>query len=130
MPQSLIPNPHALVAARRPAFVPPVAKSPADAPAADGPPDAATGVVRRRLANGVRVNYRPTPAEASRGHLRVAVPCGRAAEAGRKAGVLAVAARAMQEGGAMLGWKREQVCVCVWGGGGRVGLPVVGHDNN
>lgn len=40
---------------------------------------------------------------------RVTVPCGRASERDFKQGAMAVGARTMQDGGAMLGWSRQQV---------------------
>ena len=69
-----------------------------------------TGVCARRMSNGIRFNYHYSDAESQRGHLRVTVPAGRIAETGKyKSGALAVGARTMQEGGAMLGLTREQV---------------------
>jgi hypothetical protein len=69
-----------------------------------------TGVIARRMSNGVRFNYHYSDAESQRGHLRVTVPSGRIAETGKyKSGALAVGARTMQEGGAMMGLTREQV---------------------
>jgi hypothetical protein len=58
----------------------------------------------------LRFNYHYSDSESQRGHLRVTVPAGRIAECGKyKSGALAVGARTMQEGGAMLGLTREQV---------------------
>ena len=69
-----------------------------------------TGVCARRMSNGIRLNYHYSDSESQRGHLRVTVPAGRIAETGKyKSGALAVGARTMQEGGAMLGLSREQV---------------------
>jgi len=67
------------------------------------------GVVQKRLSNGIKVNYRSSEAESQRGHIRVTVPCGRTMESEFKRGAMAIGARTMQEGGAMLGWSREQV---------------------
>ena len=68
------------------------------------------GVIARRLTNGMRFNYHYSDSESQRGHLRVTIPAGRIAETGKyKSGALAVGARTMQEGGAMLGLTREQV---------------------
>ena len=70
-------------------------------------PEGPTGVVMKTLQNGIKVNYRPCEAESQRAHLRVTVPSGRMTEL--KPGALALGARTMQEGGAMLDWTREQV---------------------
>jgi len=69
-----------------------------------------TGICARRLSNGIRFNYHYSDSESQRGHLRVTVPSGRIAEKDKYlSGALAVGARTMQEGGAMMGLTREQV---------------------
>eukprot|EP00293_Proteomonas_sulcata_P011156 CAMPEP_0184289098 /NCGR_PEP_ID=MMETSP1049-20130417/1555_1 /TAXON_ID=77928 /ORGANISM="Proteomonas sulcata, Strain CCMP704" /LENGTH=788 /DNA_ID=CAMNT_0026595753 /DNA_START=1 /DNA_END=2369 /DNA_ORIENTATION=- len=67
------------------------------------------GIAQRELQNGIKINYKVSPAESQRGYLRVTVPSGRIAESNFKMGAMAVGARTMQEGGAMQGWSREQV---------------------
>ncbi len=50
-----------------------------------------------------------TDSEPQRAHLKVTVPCGRTSETAAAPGAMAIGARTMQEGGALLGWSREQV---------------------
>jgi predicted Zn-dependent peptidase len=99
-----------LVAERRPAFVPIDGAPGGDA---TPPPDAATGVVQRRLANGVRVNYRLTSNEPRGAMVRVVAAGGRAREAPGAGpaghGAVAVGTRALSEAGTVGPWAREQV---------------------
>ena len=71
--------------------------------------DAATGVRRRTLANGLAVNYKHSPHETQRGAVRLAVVGGRALEPADKPGAVLLGSRTIQEGGAFPPWKREQV---------------------
>lgn len=94
--------------------------------------DPETGVHMKRLANGIRVNYKVSRAESHRGSMGLKVPGGRMLEDKLKPGSVAVGTRTMQEGGALGPWSREQVrlththaqdghggeqlvmCVCLW----------------
>jgi hypothetical protein len=81
------------------------------------------GVVMRRLASGVALNYRSSSDEPQRACLRLSVPGGRASEQktlrnnqegiedfwAPKQGAVALGARTMQEGGALGGLSRTQV---------------------
>ncbi|CAK9871880.1 unnamed protein product [Sphagnum jensenii] len=71
--------------------------------------DEATGVVQRRLSNGIRVNYKITQNEAKGGVLRLVVAGGRAQEKTGASGAVAVGVRTLSEGGAVGGFSREQV---------------------
>jgi len=80
------------------------------------PPDPETGVVQRRLSNGMRINYRVTDNEPQAAMLRVIVEGGRAWEAaepdvesGKGAGAVAIGARALSESGTVGDWERGQV---------------------
>ncbi|EKX47207.1 hypothetical protein GUITHDRAFT_159585 [Guillardia theta CCMP2712] len=67
------------------------------------------GVITRQLSNGIFLNYHPNDAESQRAYLRLTIPAGRIDELGMKLGSMHVGVRTLQEGGAMLGLKREQV---------------------
>ncbi|CAM6089817.1 unnamed protein product [Calypogeia fissa] len=71
--------------------------------------DGATGVVQRRLSNGIRVNYKITQNEAKGGVMRLVVAGGRARESPDASGAVAVGVRTLSEGGAVGGFSREQV---------------------
>ncbi|CAK9190868.1 unnamed protein product [Sphagnum troendelagicum] len=71
--------------------------------------DEATGVVQRRLSNGIRVNYKITQNEAKGGVLRLVVAGGRAQEKPGASGAVAVGVRTLSEGGAVGRFSREQV---------------------
>ncbi|CAK9857354.1 unnamed protein product [Sphagnum jensenii] len=71
--------------------------------------DEATGVVQRRLSNGIRVNYKITQNEAKGGVLRLVVAGGRAQEKPGASGAVAVGVRTLSEGGAVGSFSREQV---------------------
>ncbi|CAG9466529.1 unnamed protein product [Pedinophyceae sp. YPF-701] len=96
------------VAELKPEWVPPAGAGEAR-PAADP----ATGVVQRRLSNGVRVNYRRTENEPGAAVLRLAAPGGRSLEDGALAGAgfgsVGVGVRAASESGTVGEWRREQV---------------------
>lgn len=77
-------------------------------------PDEVTGVVMRRLSNGIRVNYKVTLNEPQSAVLRLVAPGGRAAEAigagQRGCGSVMVGARTLSEYGfSVADWDREQV---------------------
>ncbi|GBG59232.1 hypothetical protein CBR_g32249 [Chara braunii] len=71
--------------------------------------DEVTGVVQRRLSNGIRVNYKRTQNEARGGMLRVVAEGGRAREVPELSGAVAVGVRTLSEGGAVGKFTREQV---------------------
>ncbi|KAL6754220.1 peptidase M16 inactive domain-containing protein [Haematococcus lacustris] len=112
-PEHLIPPQvmDAKVAALQPAFVP------LEGPGGQGPclpdPDPHSGVVQRRLQNGVRVNYKHTDNEPQSALMRLIVPGGRAAESMEKGpegfGAVLVGTRALSESGGVGPWPREQV---------------------
>lgn len=76
-------------------------------------PDPITGVVQRRLQNGVRVNYRETQNEPGAAVMRLVAAGGRAREkleiGPTGLGSVAVGVRAASESGTVGPWKREQV---------------------
>ena len=111
VPDSLVSDEDAmaLVARLNPAFVPVDASSDART-AAD--PD--TGVVRRRLSNGIMVNYRKTDNEPMGAMVRVVAAGGRALEERGVVGpdghgVIAVGTRTLSESGTVGDWDRAQV---------------------
>ncbi|KAL3693392.1 hypothetical protein R1sor_007043 [Riccia sorocarpa] len=71
--------------------------------------DESTGVLQRRLSNGIRVNYKVTQNEAKGGVMRLVVAGGRARETPEASGAVAVGVRTLSEGGAVGGFSREQV---------------------
>eukprot|EP00897_Mesotaenium_endlicherianum_P002978 jgi/Mesen1/2708/ME000168S01777 len=71
--------------------------------------DEATGIIQRRLSNGVRVNMKITQNEAKGGVLRVVAPGGRAREDPNCGGAVAIGVRTLSEGGTVGGFSREQV---------------------
>ena len=112
VPDALVPPERVaeLLASRRPHFVPvPGREAEGAFPAAD--PE--TGIVQRRLSNGVRVNYCSTDNEPRAAMLRLVAPGGRAREregAGPSgAGAVAVGTRALSEVGTVGRWRRDQV---------------------
>ncbi|XP_024530004.1 stromal processing peptidase, chloroplastic [Selaginella moellendorffii] len=68
-----------------------------------------TGIVMRRLSNGMRVNYKITQNEAKGGVMRLVVAGGRARETSDASGAVAVGVRTFSEGGVVGGYSREQV---------------------
>eukprot|EP00887_Chlorella_sp_A99_P001378 scaffold8.g1378.t1 len=115
VPTALLPPEAAaaLVAEREPRFVPPGQPGTSLGESATPPPDAATGVVQRRLSNGIRVNYRRTDNEPRAAMVRVVAAGGRSREGGgvgpSGTGVVAVGTRALSESGTVGTWQREQV---------------------
>lgn len=98
-----------LVAERQPEFV-----AVDDVAGATPPPDEETGVVRRKLSNGIVVNYRRTDNEPRAAMVRVVAAGGRALEApgvvGENGhGVVSVGTRTLSESGTVGAWSREQV---------------------
>ena len=112
VPDSLLPEERVaeLLAERVPAFVPLPGR---EADGATPLPDPATGIVQRRLSNGLRVNYCATDNEPRAAMLRVVAPGGRAREPAAAgpagAGAVAVGTRALSEVGTVGHWRRDQV---------------------
>ncbi|KAG2437818.1 hypothetical protein HXX76_005438 [Chlamydomonas incerta] len=101
----------ALVAERRPQYV-------AVVPEGDAfpPPDPHSGIVQRRLSNGIAINYRYTDNEPRSGLLRLIANGGRIAERPGvgEFGRVVVGTRTLSESGAVGPWAREQIEVfCV-----------------
>ena len=71
--------------------------------------DEATGVIQRRLSNGIRVNLKITANEAKGGILRLVVPGGRARDDPQTAGTVSVGVRTLSESGRVGDLSREQV---------------------
>lgn len=112
VPDALVPPERVaeLLASRKPHFVP-VPGREAEGPFP--PADPETGIVQRRLSNGVRVNYCSTDNEPRAAMLRLVAPGGRAREAEgvgpSGAGAVAVGTRALSEVGTVGRWRRDQV---------------------
>ena len=112
VPDALVPPERVaeLLALRKPHFVP-VPGREAEGPFP--PADPETGIVQRRLSNGVRVNYCSTDNEPRAAMLRLVAPGGRAREAEgvgpAGAGAVAVGTRALSEVGTVGRWRRDQV---------------------
>ncbi|RMZ57046.1 hypothetical protein APUTEX25_002278 [Auxenochlorella protothecoides] len=110
VPEHLVPEDvlAALLEERRPAWV-----EVPGAGSARPAPHPASGVVQRRLSNGVALNYRVTPNEPRAAALRVTAAGGRARERAAVApdgtGAVTVGVRALSESGTVGGWAREQV---------------------
>ncbi|CAI7791721.1 unnamed protein product [Closterium sp. NIES-54] len=68
-----------------------------------------TGIIQRRLSNGIRVNMKVTDNEAKGGVLRLVFPGGRAKEDPQGAGEVAVGVRTLSEAGRVGEYSREQV---------------------
>ncbi|CAI5523958.1 unnamed protein product [Closterium sp. Naga37s-1] len=68
-----------------------------------------TGIIQRRLSNGIRVNMKVTDNEAKGGVLRLVFPGGRAKEDPQGAGEVAVGVRTLSEAGRVGDYSREQV---------------------
>lgn len=112
VPDALIPleDTHRLLSEIKPTFVPVDTNSSETRPGAD--PD--TGVVRRRLSNGIVVNYRKTDNEPRAAMVRVVAAGGRALEkrgviGPDGQGVVAVGTRTLSESGTVGDWDRAQV---------------------
>ena len=115
VPDALLPDEvvEALVAERRPRFVPLDGGASTSAGGGAGAAPGHGGVVQLRLSNGIRVNYRRTDNEPRGAMLRLVAAGGRATE-GQGAGplgtgVMALGTRTLSEAGTVGGWNREQV---------------------
>ncbi|GAU18909.1 hypothetical protein TSUD_228990 [Trifolium subterraneum] len=71
--------------------------------------DEETGITRRRLANGIPVNYKISKSETQSGVMRLIVGGGRAAESSDSRGSVIVGVRTLSEGGRVGNFSREQV---------------------
>ncbi|KAL5182096.1 Stromal processing peptidase, chloroplastic [Glycine soja] len=71
--------------------------------------DEETGITRRRLANGIPVNYKISKTETQSGVMRLIVGGGRAAESPESRGSVIVGVRTLSEGGRVGNFSREQV---------------------
>ncbi|KAK4350110.1 hypothetical protein RND71_029423 [Anisodus tanguticus] len=71
--------------------------------------DNETGIVQRRLSNGIPINYKITKDEANCGVMRLIVGGGRAAESSHEKGSVIVGVRTLSEGGRVGNFSREQV---------------------
>nr|GMD30644.1 stromal processing peptidase, chloroplastic [Ipomoea batatas] len=71
--------------------------------------DKETGIVQRRLSNGIPVNYKISKNEANCGVMRLIVGGGRAAETPDEKGAVIVGVRTLSEGGRVGNFSREQV---------------------
>ncbi|KAI3463546.1 hypothetical protein Pfo_020209 [Paulownia fortunei] len=71
--------------------------------------DEDTGIIQRRLSNGIPVNYKISKNEANSGVMRLIVGGGRAAESAEAKGAVIVGVRTLSEGGRVGNFSREQV---------------------
>lgn len=71
--------------------------------------DKETGIIQRRLSNGIGVNYKISQNEAKGGVMRLVVGGGRAKETLDARGAVIVGVRTLSEGGRVGGFSREQV---------------------
>ncbi|KAL3818489.1 hypothetical protein ACJIZ3_004394 [Penstemon smallii] len=71
--------------------------------------DGETGIIQRRLSNGIPVNYKISKNEANSGVMRLIVGGGRAAETSEAKGAVIVGVRTLSEGGRVGTFSREQV---------------------
>ncbi|KAK6127843.1 hypothetical protein DH2020_038412 [Rehmannia glutinosa] len=71
--------------------------------------DEDTGIIQRRLSNGIPVNYKISKNEANCGVMRLIVGGGRAAESAEAKGSVIVGVRTLSEGGRVGNFSREQV---------------------
>lgn len=71
--------------------------------------DKETGIIQRRLSNGIPVNYKISKNEANCGVMRLIVGGGRAAETPDAKGAVIVGVRTLSEGGCVGSFSREQV---------------------
>ncbi|CAL0332060.1 unnamed protein product [Lupinus luteus] len=71
--------------------------------------DEETGITRRRLTNGIPVNYKISKTETQSGVMRLIVGGGRAAESSDSRGSVIVGVRTLSEGGRVGNFSREQV---------------------
>ena len=75
-----------------------------------------TGIVQRRLSNGMKINYSQTDNEPQAAMVRMVAAGGRAME-GQGAGpsgtgVVSIGTRALSESGTVGDWRRDQVQLC------------------
>ncbi|KAL6517914.1 hypothetical protein OROMI_033615 [Orobanche minor] len=71
--------------------------------------DEETGIIQRRLSNGIPVNYRISKSEANSGVMRLVVGGGRASESAESKGAVIVGVRTLSEAGRVGNFSREQV---------------------
>ncbi|KAK7405953.1 hypothetical protein VNO78_07565 [Psophocarpus tetragonolobus] len=71
--------------------------------------DEETGITRRRLSNGIPINYKISKTETQSGVMRLIVGGGRAAESSDSRGSVIVGVRTLSEGGRVGNFSREQV---------------------
>ncbi|KAI3455136.1 hypothetical protein Pfo_011799 [Paulownia fortunei] len=71
--------------------------------------DEETGIIQRRLSNGIPVNYKVSKNEVNSGVMRLIVGGGRAAESSEAKGAVIVGVRTLSEGGRVGNFSREQV---------------------
>lgn len=71
--------------------------------------DKETGIMQRRLSNGVPVNYKISKNEARCGVMRLTVGGGRSTESSESKGAVVVGVRTLSEGGCVGSFSREQV---------------------
>jgi len=97
-----------MVAEHKPRFVPVEGQT-----EVQSKPDAITGIVQKRLSNGVAVNYFRTDNEPQAAMIRIVAAGGRAVEkeevSATGLGAVALATRALSEVGAIGPWERQQI---------------------
>lgn len=71
--------------------------------------DKETGIIQRRLSNGIPVTYKVSRSEAQGGVMRLIVGGGRALEPSESRGAVVVGVRTLSEGGRVGNFSREQV---------------------
>jgi len=71
--------------------------------------DTETGIIQRRLSNGIAVNYKVSKTETKGGVMRLIVGGGRAAEMPNSKGAVVLGVRTLSEGGRVGNFSREQV---------------------
>ncbi|KAI8538976.1 hypothetical protein RHMOL_Rhmol09G0145100 [Rhododendron molle] len=71
--------------------------------------DMETGIIQRRLSNGISVNYKVSRSETKGGVMRLIVGGGRAAEMPNSKGAVVLGVRTLSEGGRVGNFSREQV---------------------
>ena len=73
-----------------------------------------TGIVQRRLSNGMKINYCQTDNEPQAAMVRMVAAGGRAMEGQGPGpsgtGVVSIGTRTLSESGTVGGWRRDQVC--------------------
>ena len=116
VPEALVPDHKAaeLIEARKPHFVSLTGENNINDASGLAPADPETGILLRRLSNGIRVNFRHTSNEPRAAMVRLVAAGGRALEekgmvGPRGHGSVAVGTRALSESGTVGEWEREQV---------------------